>query len=497
MRFSGLMLAAGLALALGGSALSAPRTDVVIGMSIEPAGLDPTISAPVSIGQIVWQNVFQGLTRIAEDGSVQPQLARRWTLSDDGLTYEFELQEGVRFHNGAPFDAGVAKFTLDRARGPNSANPQKRFFSAIDSVEAPAPDKLIVHLSRPSGNLPYWLGWPASVMVEPASADTNRTAPVGTGPFTVAEWKPGDSVRLARSDDYWNAAHTPQLSAATFRFINDPQAQAAALNSGQVDAFPEFAAPELYAALEADSAFETVVGNTELKVVAGMNLRRPPLDDVRVRRALMMAVDRQALVDGAWSGYGTPIGSHYTPNDPGFKDLTGHLAYNPDAAKNLLAEAGYGNGLSISIKVPQMPYAVRSAEILQAFLAEIGVSLEIVPTEFPAAWVSDVLQNHDFDMTIVAHAEPMDIDIFARPDYYFGYANPAFNDVISRAEAAGDSAVRDSLYGEAQEMLADDVPALFLFVMPKLGVWRSGLTGFWHDEPIPSNDLTDVRWSSE
>ena len=100
-------------------------------------------------------------------------------------------------------------------------------------------------------------------------------------------------------------------------------------------------------------------------------------------------------------------------------------------------------------------------------------------------------------MTIVAHAEPMDIDIFARPDYYFGYANPAFNDVISRAEAAGDSAVRDSLYGEAQEMLADDVPALFLFVMPKLGVWRSGLTGFWHDEPIPSNDLTDVRWSSE
>ena len=124
MRFSGLMLAAGLALALGGSALSAPRTDVVIGMSIEPAGLDPTISAPVSIGQIVWQNVFQGLTRIAEDGSVQPQLARRWTLSDDGLTYEFELQEGVRFHNGAPFDAGVAKFTLDRARGPNSANPQ-------------------------------------------------------------------------------------------------------------------------------------------------------------------------------------------------------------------------------------------------------------------------------------------------------------------------------------------------------------------------------------
>lgn len=497
MRFSKLMLAASFALALGGGATAAPRNDVVIGMSIEPAGLDPTIAAPVSIGQIVWQNVFQGLTRIAEDGSVQPQLARRWTVSDDGLVYEFELRDGVRFQNGTPFDAGVAKFALDRARGPDSANPQKRFFAAIDSIEAPEPGRLVVRLSRPAGNLPYWLGWPASVMVEPSSADGNRLSPVGTGPFTVDEWKPGDSVRLKRVDDYWDKARMPQLAEATFRFINDPQAQAAALNSGQVDAFPEFAAPELYAALEADPAFETVVGNTELKVVAGMNLRRPPFDDVRVRRALMMAVDRQALVDGAWSGYGTPIGSHYTPNDPGFKDLTGHLAYDPAAAKSLLGEAGYADGLTASIKVPQMPYAVRSAEILQAFLAEVGVTLKIEPTEFPAAWVSQVLQNHDFDMTIVAHAEPMDIDIFARPDYYFGYANPAFDDTIARAEAAGDTASRNTLYGQAQDMLADDVPALFLFVMPKLGVWKSALAGFWHDEPIPSNDLTDVRWSSE
>lgn len=481
--------------ALPVAALAQARDTVTIGMAIEPAGLDPTAAAPAAIGQVTWQNIYEGLTRIDRDGEVQPQLASEWTITEDGLTYVFTLEPDVSFSNGKAFTAETAKFALDRARGEGSTNPQKQFFATIETVEARDPSTLVVTLSQPTGNLLYWLAWPAAVMVEPISAATNNVQPVGTGPFALAEWRQGDRIELRRRDDYWNKDDLPKLTGATFRFVADPQAQAAAIRSGDIDAFPEFAAPELFATLEGDADLATVVGNTELKVVAGLNGRKAPFDDPRVRQALMMAIDRETLIQGVYAGYGQPIGSHYAPNDPGYVDLTDTHPYDPAAARRLLAEAGYPDGFSLTIKAPQMSYASRSAEVLQAFLAEIGVTLEIVPTEFPARWVDEVFTRHEFDMTIVAHAEPLDIGIYARPDYYFGYANPAFDAAIVAAETATDPADRLARYGEAQRILADEVPALYLFVMPKLGVWNAALTGLWENEPIPSNVLTDVAWS--
>ncbi len=474
---------------------AAPRTDLVLGLSIEPPGLDPTVAAPVAIGQVTWQNVFEGLVRIDRDGRIRPQLAKSWTVSPDGLTYSFALAGGVRFHDGEPFDAAAAKFALDRARGDASTNPQKQFFSVISAIETPDPATLVLRLKEPAGNLLYWLGWPASVMVAPHSADTDRVTPIGTGPFRFTSWTKGDRVVLERNPSYWDPARAPALASATFRFIGDPQAQVAALQSGDVDAIPELAAPELFTPFKTDARFVAVAGSTDLKVVAGMNDARKPFDDPRVRRALMMAVDRATLIDGAQAGMGQPIGSHYAPNDPGFVALADVLPYDPVKARALLAEAGYANGLAFTIKVPQMPYAVHTAEVLQAMFAEVGVTLTLVPTEFPAKWVAEVFKAHDFDMTVVAHAEPLDIGIYARPDYYFGYRNPTFDRTVAEAEHATDEAARLALYGQAQRILAADVPALYLYVLPKLGVWKAGLDGLWVNEPIPSNDLTEVRWS--
>lgn len=493
--FEGVVVGLALAAVLSpATARAGARSDVVLGLSIEPSGLDPTVAAPVAIGQVTWQNLFEGLVRIDRDGRVVPQLARSWTVSPDGRTYTFALQPGVRFHDGEAFDAASAKFSLDRARGEASTNPQKQFFQVIDAVETPDAATLVVRLREPAGNLLYWLGWPASVMVAPASAATDRVTPVGTGPFRFVAWAKGDRVVLERDPAYWDAARLPRLARATFRFIGDPQAQVAALQSGDVDAVPELAAPELFAPFRADPRFAAVVGRTGLKVVAGMNGARKPFDDPRVRRALMMAVDRAALIEGAQSGLGQPIGSHYAPNDPGYLDLTGVLPFDPRRAKALLAEAGHPDGLAFTIAAPQMPYATHTAEVLQAMFADIGVTLRIVPTEFPATWIATVFKDHDFDMTVVAHAEPLDIGIYARPDYYFGYRNPAFDRTIAEAERTTDAAARLALYGSAQRMLAEDVPALYLYALPKLGVWNAKLEGLWADEPIPSNDLTEVRW---
>jgi peptide/nickel transport system substrate-binding protein len=488
------LLGAGLLLA---SALSAEaaRTDLTLGMSVEPTGLDPTIAAPVAIGQVTWQNVFEGLVTINEAGKIMPQLAKSWTISPDGLTYTFALQGGVRFHDGEAFDAASAKFALDRARGKDSVNPQKRFFSTIAAIDTPDAETLVLRLSAPTGSLLYWLGWPSSVMVGPQSAANDKTTPVGTGPFKFATWAKGDHVDLVRNPDYWDKASPARLDSVRIRFIGDPQAEAAALKAGDVDAFPEFAAPELMGSFKGEARLVTGIGNTELKVVAGMNNGRKPFNDKRVRQALMMALDRQTIIDGAWSSLGTPIGSHYTPNDPGYQDMTGVLPYNVEKAKALLAEAGYPNGFSFTIKTPQMSYAPRCAQVMQAMFAEIGVTMTIEPSEFPAKWVQDVFTGRNYDMTIVAHAEPLDIDIYAREPYYFDYNNTAFDELMKKIQATADPAEQNRLYGQAQSILAEDVPALFLFVMPKLGVWDKKLKGLWQNEPIPSNVLKDVSWS--
>ncbi len=488
-----LALGAGIAFAAP-QAQAAPKTAATIGMTVEPGGLDPTIGAQVMIGQVTWQNVFEGLTTIDKAGKVQPQLATSWDVSPDGKTYTFKLRQGVKFHNGVDFDSSVAKFTLDRARGADSVNPQKRYFTSIDTIETPDAATLVLKLKQPTGSLLYWFGWPAAVMVEPSTAADNKTNPVGTGPFVFDSWAKGTKVDLKKNADYWNKDISVKLETASFRFINDPQAQSAALTAGDVDAFPEFGAPELVASFEGNDKLATVIGNTELKVVAGMNNSRKPFSDKKVRQALMMAVDRAIVVEGAWSGLGTPIGSHYTPNDRGYKDLTGVYPYDVEKAKALLAEAGYPDGFSFTMKAPQMAYAQRSSQILQALFAEIGVTMNIETTEFPAKWVADVLKAADYDMTIVAHAEPMDIDIYARDPYYFNYKNPEFNAILAKVEASTDAAEQDRLYGEAQTILADDVPALFLFVMPKLGIWDKKLKGLWENEPIPSNVLTEVFW---
>jgi len=488
------VLAAALLAGLGAAepAAAAPKTSLVVGMAVEPPGLDPTVAAPVAIREVTWVNLYEGLTRIDRDGRVRPLLARSWEISPDGLAYTFRLVDGVKFHDGTAFDSADVKFAFDRARAPSSTNAQKQIFAPIETIETPDARTVAIRLKEPAGNFLYHLGWGDAVIVAPETAEANKTNPVGTGPFRFRSWARGDRVELVRNPDYWGPA--PKLDAVTFRFINDPQAQAAAVQAGDVDAFPNLGAPELFADFRKNPAFTAVAGNTEGEIVAGLNAARKPLDDPRVRRALMHAVDRKALVEGAYSGFGQPIGSHFSPNHPAFKDMTGVVPHDVEKAKALLAEAGYGNGLDLTLKAPQMAYASRSAELIAAMLSEAGVNVRIAPTEFPAKWIEEVFRNKDYEMTIVAHAEPLDIDIYAREGYYFNYRNETFRALMAEAAKTTDEAARYAKYAEAQKILADEVPALFLFQLPKLGVWSAKLRGMWENTPIPSNDVTEVFW---
>lgn len=476
----------------GGAAWAQAKDSAVIGMTLEPPHLDPTAGAAAAIDEVVYANVFEGLTRIDETGAVQPALARSWEISEDGTTYTFALERGVTFHDGASFEASDVVFSFERAMAEGSTNAQKQLFSAIESMSAPDDHTLVIELKQPQGLFLWNMGWGDAVIVDPASAETNKTSPVGTGPFAFDGWTQGDSIRLKRYDGYWGDA--PALAAATFKFIPDAAAQVAALLAGDIDAFPNMGAPETVGQFEADPRFDVYVGTTEGETILSINQRRAPWSDVRVRRAIQHAIDRQALIELAMFGFGAPIGSHFAPHHPAYIDLTGTAPYDPAKAVELLEAAGVETPIKAVMKLPPPTYARRGGEVIAAQLKAVGIEVELVPVEW-GQWLAEVFKEpHDFDFTIVSHTEPLDIGIYARDDYYFGYQNPAFAAHMAELEVEADPARRAELLVEAQEMIADDQVNGFLFQLAKVGVKKAGLEGLWLNAPVQANDLTDVRW---
>ena len=466
---------------------------LVVGMALEPPHLDPTAGAAAAIDEVVYANVFESLTRIDETGRVGPGLAESWTISDDGLTYTFTLRDGVTFHDGTAFDSADVRFSFERAMAEDSVNAQKGFFEPIAEIATPSPSEVAIRLSQPTGLFLFHMGQGDAAIVAPESADTNRTNPIGTGPFRFVEWVQGDRVEMARNPDYAGPDDVA-MDRVTFRFVSDPAAQVAAMLAGDIDAFPNIGAPESLSRFDGDDRFEVVVGTTEGETILATNHRRAPFDDVRVRRAILHAIDRQAVVDGAMFGFGTPIGSHFAPHNPAYVDLTGLVPYDTDRARALLAEAGYPDGFEATLTLPPPSYARRSGEIIQAYLAQVGIRVTLEPVEW-AQWLEQTFRGYDYDMTIVSHTEPLDIGIYARgDDYYFGYGSDAFNDAIGRLNATIDPADRTALYGEAQQILADDVAAVFLFQLAKNGVRRADLHGMWANSPIQANDVTRAFW---
>ena len=312
----------------------AAQTSITLGMQLEPPNLDPTSAAAAAIDEVVYANIFEGLTRYQADGSIVPALAKSWEISDDGLTYTFTLHSGVTFHDGTTMDAEDVKFSLDRARAEDSTNAQKRLFTGIASVDVVNPTTVRITLSNPDGGFITNLAWGDAVIVAPESIDAAANAPVGTGPFKFSRWVQGDRIEIEKNPDYWGEPIA--LEKATFKFISDPTAAFAAVMAGDIDAFPGYPAPENLPQFEADPRFSVIVGSTEGETILSMNNKSEKLTDVRVRKAIAHAINRQAIIDGAMFGFGTPIGTHFAPHHPDYLDLTGQSAYDPAAAKALL-----------------------------------------------------------------------------------------------------------------------------------------------------------------
>ena len=466
------------------------NTAIVIGQQQEPTSLDPTADATASIDGMLTQNVFESLTTVDEAGKVLPMLAESWTISDDGLTYTFKLVEGAKFHDGTTFDAEDVKFSFDRAMAEDSVNPSKKLFSAIETVSVVDPGTVEIKLSKKDAFFLFNMAQGDVSIVAPESFETNNVTPIGTGPFKYEGWTRGDKLVLVKNPDYRDA-DTVKLDRVEFKFISDAAAASAALLSEEIDAFPGFPAPEILPQFEADPRFDVVVGSTEGEVILAMNNAKPPFDDIRVRRAISHAIDRDEIIDGAMYGQAVPIGSFYPPHGPAYVDLTGTYPHDTDGAKALFEEAGVADS-TMTLRVPPFPYATRSAEIIQAQLAEAGIDVKVENVEW-GFWIDEVYKKKNYDMTIIAHTAPNDLSNFVRgPKYFYGYDDAGFAALWDKISVEADDAARNEMLKEAQKYLADQAVHGFLFQLPQLGVYKTGIEGFWPSRAVLFQPLAGV-----
>lgn len=465
---------------------------LTVGLQLEPPHLDPTAGAAGAIDQVTYANVFETLTRFMEDGSVVAGLAESWEINAEGTVYTFRLRDGVKFHDGTALDAGDVKYSLDRARAEESTNAQKALFAGISEVSVIDDLTVEVKLSKVDGNFLFNMAWGDASILAPESAENAKSAPVGTGAFKFSNWVQGDSVELVRNDDYWGDAAS--LETATFKFISDPTAAFSAMMAGDIDVFYSFPSPENLIQFEADPRYKVLVGSTEGETILSTNNMAEPFDNPVVRKALAMSINRQEIIDGAMFGYGTPIGTHFAPHNPAYVDLTGNSAYDPEGAKKLLADAGLADGVTVTLKLPPPSYARRGGEIIAAQLRAVGINTEISNLEW-AQWLEQVFRNKDYNLTIVSHTEPMDIGIYARPDYYFQYDDADVQAMNSELAATVDAAKRTEILQKMQEKIAGDYVNGYLFQLPLLTVAKTEVEGIWVNAPTQAVDLTAVSWS--
>ena len=464
---------------------------LVIAQGVEPPGLDPTTATSTAIPRVVYSNVLEGLVKIDRDGKIVPALARETRISKDGKEYTFILKKGVTFHDGKAFDAEDVKFTFERVKDPKTAVPHPEYYKDIDSIHGVDSHTVKFKLKNANSMFLFNLARGDSVIVNKLYADRLKTEPVGTGPFKFVEWARGDHISLIKFDGYHRKG-VPYLDKVTFKFISDASAQIAALKAGDIDVVGYDVSPENALLLEKDPRFKVLNGYTTTEVILSTNHSRKPFADVRVRRAMAHAIDRSALIQGTMSGYGIPIGSHMDPGNPYYIDLTSVYPYNPQKAKQLLAEAGFPNGFEAVIRLPERyAYAKRSGEIIADMFSRVGITLKIELIEW-GQWIERVFNNADYDLTVIGHAEPFDINIYAKPTYYFRYDSPKFQEALKKAETEANPKARKDLYVACQKILAEDAVNGFLFVLPSLPTMKTRVMNWWKNYPMTVADVTEV-----
>jgi len=456
-----------------------PDATVTVRLALAPNDLDVRVTSGAPLDQILVDNVYQGLVARTPEQEIVPSLATDWTVSDDGLTYTFTVREGVTFHDGQELTPQDVVWSLTQHR--DNAD-WVRAVSLADVTDITAEgQEVTLTLSQPNSSLLWELtGRPGLIFKEGDTVDY-QTAANGTGPFTLAEWVQGDSVTLARYDDYWGE---PAAAAeVVFVIIPDTQTALNAALAGEVDVVTGFDAT-LTEQIEANGNFEVEIGASTDKGTLAFNQTSGPLADQRVRQAIRQAIDHEAFIEAA--GAGEVMTGPIPSLDPGYEDLSDIAPYDPEAAKALLAEAGYED-LELTLTIGNW-YSSTIPQLLVSDLDEVGITLNVDSVDFPT-WLNDVYLNKDYELSFVLHTEARDFENWANPEYYFTYDSPEVQELYAKAIAATSDEEAADYLARAARVVAEDAAADWLINGASIVAVATNITGM---PTVNVNERIDV-----
>ncbi|HEU4642955.1 MAG TPA: ABC transporter substrate-binding protein [Gemmatimonadaceae bacterium] len=476
---------------------SAPQRHTLIDSrdTYDPRSLDPALSTDVPTGRAV-SYVFDGLTRLAPDAQLHPALATRWDVSDDGRIYTFHLRQGVKFHDGSPFRAHDVVHSFERVlrqggRGwPLYPITGARAFaggSAPHIAGLATPDDSTVRITLDTALVvfPKLLAMPAAAIVPDSTPADFGQHPVGTGPWKFVRWKHDDYVLFARNPDYWGGA--PSMDSLMARIIPEPSTAVAEFESGNVD-FLYVPEDETERWEHTDEKKALLVSAPALRFwYVAINTTRGPLRDARVRQALNYAVDVKTILAKIIGGRGRVAAGVIPPSLEGADTARAPYPYDPAKAKQLLAAAGYPNGLDLELWHSQDPAFARVAQSIQAYLGQVGVRVKIVQRDNNA--VREASRKGATDLYIKDWwADYPDAEDFLYPLLHSAnrgvggnvsfYSNPAYDQLVSRARVTADDAKRIALYRQADSLEFADAPMLYLFFYNDLYAVQPWIKGF-------------------
>ena len=472
----------------GGDGAGDRRTLIDSRDNYDPRSLDPALSTDVPTGRAVGY-LFDGLTRFTPDARLEPGLAERWDVSPDGMTYTFRLRRGVRFHNGVPFVARHVVRSWQRVLDPavrggrgwplypirGARDYAEGRAQTITGMTAPDDTTVVVGLTEPFAIFPKLLAMPVAAIVPDSIPPNFGERPVGTGPWKFAEWRHDDYLLFAKNAEYWGGA--PKADSLRARIIAEPSTAVAEFESGNVDVLmiPQGEAQQWQESPERRRLLQSVAALQLIYI--GVNTTRGPLRDRRVRQALNHAVDVNTIINQLVSGRGRRALGVIPPSLEGADTTRAPYAFDSNRAKQLLAEAGFPNGIQVDLWTPTTPIYVRIAEAVQGYLGQANIRARIVQRESAAA--REAARKGETDLILKDwYADYPDAENFLYPLLHGAnkgvggnvsfYGNPEFDRLVSQSRREQDAGRRAQLYRQADSIAYQDAPMIYLYFFNEL-----------------------------
>ncbi|NED96953.1 ABC transporter substrate-binding protein [Phytoactinopolyspora alkaliphila] len=450
----------------------------VAAISGEPDQFDPHVTSAYASFQVL-ENVYDTLVVPDDEGEFQPSLATEWTTSDDGLTWTFTLRDDVVFHDGSEFDADDVLYSFNRIIDEELANAYR--FASVDEITAPDAQTVEITLTEPTPALLDNVGGFKGMAIIPEGAADEydlATEGAGTGPFAMGS--PGASgISLTAFEDHWGGP--PSVDQVEFRYISEATTALTSLRTGEVH-WTDNIPPQDIESLQSEDGIEVGVSPSVDYWYLALNQDVEPWDQLEARQAVAYGINREQIVDVTQFGAAT-VNQTAIPEDNFWYHDYAPFDHDPDQARDLLDSAGVEEGQSLGIMVVQDTEGVQAAQVMEANLADIGISVQI-EQEPSSTWL-DRQAEGEFDAFMWSWLGNLDPFGFYHAQHYSeggfnaqGYNNPEVDDLLEQAASETGQDARKALYDQAAEMIVDDVSYLYLYNPDVVQAWAEGVEGY-------------------